>query len=89
MLEEEKEFSIAQLSLFLVADIGQRNQNCQARKIGIYQGGVAYRYGDKAEFDAARPHEPNRPNITLESPYRRASADARGISVVQSAGGEW
>ncbi|MDI5677512.1 hypothetical protein MJL30_39420, partial [Salmonella enterica subsp. enterica serovar Anatum] len=40
------------------------NQNVEARKIGIYQGQVWHTdMAIKAEFDVARLHELNRPNM--------------------------
>lgn len=62
------------------------NQNVEARKIGIYQGQVWHTdMAIKAEFDVARLHELNRPNITLGKPFIVVGVgDARGISAVKA-----
>ncbi|WP_348250227.1 inner membrane CreD family protein, partial [Salmonella enterica] len=55
-------------------------------KIGIYQGQVWQTdMAIKAEFDVARVHELNRPNISLGKPFIVVGVgDAGGISAVKA-----
>ncbi|EMM5417406.1 cell envelope integrity protein CreD [Citrobacter amalonaticus] len=62
------------------------NQNVEPRKVGIYEGQVWHTDVTlKAEFDAARLSELNRPNVTLGKPFIVVGVgDARGIGVVKA-----
>lgn len=62
------------------------NQNVESRNIGIYDAQVWHSdLSVKAEFDATRLSELDRPNITLGKPFIVVSVgDARGIGVVNA-----
>lgn len=84
VLEEEKEVQYKRSYLYFWLPeslLVEGNQNVEARKIGIYQGQVWHTdMAIKAEFDVARLHELNRPNITLESPLSSWSSAMRAVS---------
>lgn len=89
VLEEEKEVQYKRSYLYFWLPeslLVEGNQNVEARKIGIYQGQVWHTdMAIKAEFDVARLHELNRPNITLGKPFIVVGVgDARGISAVKA-----
>lgn len=89
VLEEEKEVQYKRSYLYFWLPeslLVEGNQNVEARKIGIYQGQVWHTdMAIKAEFDVARLHELNRPNITLGKPFIVVVVgDARGISAVKA-----
>lgn len=84
VLEEEKEVQYKRSYLYF----GCRSRywskaikTLKREKIGIYQGQVWHTdMAIKAEFDVARLHELNRPNITLESPLSSWASAMRAVS---------
>lgn len=62
------------------------SQNVEARRIGIYQGQVWHNdLSVKAEFNAERLRELNRPNVAVGNPFVVVGVgDARGIGVVNA-----
>lgn len=94
VLEEEKEVQYKRSYLYFWLPeslLVEGNQNVEARKIGIYQGQVWHTdMAIKAEFDVARLHELNRPNITARKAlYRRRRRRCARYQRSKSAAGEW